>query len=69
MMFIIKRIEDGERVRFLDKNGWFTPKKEEARLFDGQQDAMDYIEDEKDDPKYDKPYIGKMEFIIEEVDG
>jgi hypothetical protein len=64
---IIKRtetLEGEENVTYLQSDGSFG-KKETARFFCCREKAEDYIDSEECDPKYDKPWMGKCEFDIE----
>lgn len=69
MKYIIKRterFEDAEFIQFVQASGFFGSM-ETARRFETREDAEDYIDTEKTDPKYDRAYMGECTFTVEEV--
>ena len=63
---IVKRIENFEGtevVKYLQEDGTFGAM-ETARRFETEEDAQDRIDLEKDDPKYDKTYMGECRFEV-----
>lgn len=74
MKFYIKRTEFNDNTKheaFMDPDGHFVlTDKVGAMWFQQEEDAKAYIECEKDDPKYDKPWMGVCIFeIITEEEG
>lgn len=69
MEYIIKRTETYEgkdMVTYMQESGFFGDK-DTARRFADREDAEDVIELEMSDPVYDKSFMGKVRFEIEEV--
>lgn len=66
MKYTVKRIENFEgdvTTGFLNVNGFFNTLNP-LRLFDSEEDALDYIDTEESDPKYDKKYMGSCTFEV-----
>ena len=68
MKYIIKRTNGGRFSLYLMDNGFYSENLENARRFETEQQASDYLEDEKSDPQYDKPYMSEIQFFIEGVE-
>ena len=69
-MFVIKRTEEydgGTYIDYMNEDGWFNTTKDKARRFLEKEDAEEYVESEKSDPKYKQKYMGVCTFEIEEV--
>ncbi len=68
MKYVIKRTGYTTKPAYLTGNGWFdTYDIKNARSFGTKEDAEHYLESEKDDPKYDKPYMEGVTFEIVEI--
>ena len=66
MKYTVKRVEKLEgttTIEYLNKNG-FLDKANPIRFFDSPEDASEYIDLEKSDPKYDKSYMGVCTFEV-----
>lgn len=69
MKYIIKRNERFESetiIAYLQESGHWG-NKGTARVFTDSEKAEDYIDVEKCDPIYDKPFMGECTFEIEEI--
>ena len=69
MKYIIKRNERFESetiIAYLQESGHWG-NKGTARVFTDMEKAEDYIDVEKCDPIYDKPFMGDCTFEIEEI--
>lgn len=70
MEYIIKRTETYEgkdMVTYRQESGFFEKSKDTALRYSAYEDAEYAVELEQDDPKYDKSFMGKVRFEIEEV--
>ena len=68
--YIIKRTETYEGkdiVTYKQESGFFEKSKETAFRYSAYEDAECAVELERDDPKYDKSFMGNCRFEIEEV--
>lgn len=69
MKYAIKRTENFEgkiSSELMNEKGWFD--NGSTRYFADKQSALDYIDDEKCDPRYQKSYMGKCTFEVVEVE-
>ena len=69
MKYLIKRtevFEDDAIIGYLQESGHWG-NKGTARVFTDMEKAVDYIDVEKCDPIYDKPFMGECTFEIEEI--
>ena len=68
--YIIKRTETYEgkdMVTYRQESGFFEKSKDTALRYSSYEDAEYAVELERDDPKYDKSFMGECKFEIEEV--
>ena len=68
--FIVKRTETYEgkdMVTYRQESGFFEKSKDTALRYSSYEDAEYAVELERDDPKYDKSFMGECKFEIEEV--
>ena len=69
MKYLVKRtevFEDGAIIGYLQESGHWG-NKGTARVFTDMEKAEDYIDTERCDPIYDKAFMGKCTFEIEEI--
>lgn len=69
MKYLIKRTEVFESdsiIGYLQESGMFG-NKSNARVFTDRGEAENYIDTERCDPIYDKAFMGKCTFEIEEI--